>query len=206
MRLYLVRHGESLGNVQGIIQGQADFPLSPLGQIQVQQLGKHFQSIPFDYIYSSDLTRAQETAQAIASNREKTIHPWEKVREIFLGPLQGKTQQEIFTEYPELEDRALLTSGIAGTETVEDITSRCAYVWDQMTKAHQDNDVVIVSHGGFISIFIMYLMLGNDWHLHHRPFHIGNTGITLIEAKAGRKPVFHYINDTSHIRTEEQIS
>ncbi|MBU8908891.1 histidine phosphatase family protein [Desertibacillus haloalkaliphilus] len=206
MKLYVIRHGESTANRLGKIQGGQDYPLSPLGKKQADLLGQYFQDIQLDYIYSSDLTRANETASAIGSYQHTSVQKWETIREVGLGPFEGKSREEIELAYPEVRERSMLTSGVEGTETIEQLTNRCQYLYDQLQRAHKNDDVALVSHGGFISIFLMYVMLGEEWHQYHRPFMIENTGITLIEWKEGRKPLIHYINRNPHLQATEGIS
>ncbi|MCT8136835.1 histidine phosphatase family protein [Anaerobacillus sp. CMMVII] len=200
MILYLIRHGQSVANQSGIIQGRKEFPLSAAGKKQATLLGEFFASKSIDYLYSSDLERAYETATSISAHHPLDVIPWDKIREIGLGPLEGKTRQEIVLQYPEInKTSSILTTGITGTETVEEITARCQYVRQQLLSGHKRHRVALVSHGGFISIFLMYLMFGESWNEVHRPFIIGNTGVTKIEFLENEKPVFHYINKDSHL-------
>lgn len=200
MNLYLIRHGESTGNLAGIIQGCDNFPLSDLGRSQAEFLANSFKDMQLDYIYSSDLTRASDTAKALAKKKNLSVHEWEKVREVHLGPLQGLTRSEIYERFPETIENSILTSGVKGTETVAELSERCQYVMDQLQRAHKNDHVAIVSHGGFLSILLMYLLTGDQWHLLHRPFQIGNTSISHIEwPKNRRKPLIHYINRTGHL-------
>ncbi|MCL7749345.1 histidine phosphatase family protein [Halalkalibacter alkaliphilus] len=202
MNLYLIRHGESEGNVSGKIQGCEDYPLSDLGQQQVSLVANYFKDIQLDYLYSSDLTRAYHTAKAIGAIKNRTIHKWEKVREVYLGPFQGLTRSEIYASFPQTKEKSILTSGVQGTETVQELTGRCQHIVEQMLLAHQEDHVGIVSHGGFISIFLMYLLIGEKWHTFHRPFQIDNTGITHIEwSKRNSKPLIHYTNKTTHLES-----
>ncbi|GAE26362.1 phosphoglycerate mutase [Halalkalibacter wakoensis JCM 9140] len=200
MNLYLIRHGESEGNVSGKIQGWDDYPLSELGREQVGLVAQSLHDLPIHYIYSSDLTRAYDTAKAIGRVKNCTVHKWDKVREVYLGPLQGLTRSEIYEQYPEAKEKSIITSGVAGTETNDELTKRCEHVVNQMLLAHRNDHVAIVSHGGFISVFLMYLLTGSQWHSFHRPFQIHNTGITHIEwSKDDSKPIIHYTNNTSHL-------
>ena len=68
MELILIRHGESVANREGRIQGQADYPLSQEGAEQAERLAQWLAAEPIDCIYSSDLSRAYETALAIAKH------------------------------------------------------------------------------------------------------------------------------------------
>ena len=66
MRLFLVRHGETDWNKNGIFRGTSDVPLNDVGRAQVASLGKALSDIPIRKIYSSHLSRALDTAKAIA--------------------------------------------------------------------------------------------------------------------------------------------
>ncbi|MFC0557493.1 histidine phosphatase family protein [Halalkalibacter alkalisediminis] len=209
MNLYLIRHGESTGNLAGKIQGWENFPLSDLGRRQADLLANYLKEIQLDYIYSSDLVRASDTAKTIAKKKSQSVNEWDKVREVHLGPLQGLSRSEIYERFPETIENSILTSGVVGTETIEELTARCQYVIEQLQRAHKNDHVAIVSHGGFISILLMYLLTGEQWHMLHRPFQIGNTSISHIEWPKNRtKPLIHYINRTGHldVLTEESAN
>lgn len=202
MKLYLIRHGESQGNLEGKIQGSMDFPLSSLGRDQVDLISSYCKDVHLDYLYSSDLTRAYDTAEKIGETKGLPVRKWEKVREVFLGPLQGLTREEIKEKYPITQEKSIITSGIAGTETVEELTERCQSVVDQLLNVHANDSVAIVSHGGFISIFLTYLIANDQWAALKRPFVIGNTSITLVEWADGQDtPFIHYTNRTAHLDT-----
>ncbi len=207
MILYLIRHGQSIANETGIIQGRKEFPLSATGQKQAKLVGEFFSSIALDYIYSSDQGRAYETATAISQHHPLEVIRWDKICEIGLGPFEGKTRKEVTLQYPELAKKvSILTTGIAGTETVAEITERCKYVLEQLLRGHKSSRVALVSHGGFISIFLMYLMYGEKWNDFHRPFIVGNTGVCKLEFLDNEKPIFHYINNDSHLLLGEMNS
>ncbi|WP_096439617.1 histidine phosphatase family protein [Alteribacter populi] len=205
MILYLIRHGQSEANVKGIIQGHAEFPLSELGKKQAVLAGEAFRDHHLDMIFTSDLERATKTAEAIAEFHPLDVLPWEQVREIGLGPLEGKTRAEMKIEFPDLETKSLLTSGIEGSETIEEITARCAHVAEQLRAAYKGKRVAIVSHGGFISIFLMYLIAGEKWFELYRPFVIGNTGITKVEWRNDGQMKFHYVNRADHLEREKDL-
>ncbi|SER85345.1 histidine phosphatase family protein [Salipaludibacillus aurantiacus] len=200
--VYFIRHGQSEANLQGIIQGHAEFPLSELGEKQASLAGEWMSSVHLDAIYTSDLQRARVTAEAIAKHHPLTPQPWEMIREVGLGPLEGKTRKQMYEEFPELKADALLTSGIKGTETVDKITLRCGYVIEQLNAAYENKTVAVVSHGGFISIMLMYLIAGENWHSLQRPFVIGNTGITKAVLDNDGPPQLHFTNRTDHLEKE----
>ncbi|MDQ0253951.1 putative phosphatase [Evansella vedderi] len=202
MELYLIRHGQSVANLNGIIQGHADVPLSSLGKKQAEQVGEALRNVPFDAVYSSDLQRAYYTAEAIGERQSLSVNKLDFIREVGLGPLEGLKKKELYKRYPHLRHQSLLTSGIPGTEPVPAITSRCAVTLDYFFHNHHSDTVAAVSHGGFISIFLTYLMFGEQWIQCERPFIIENTGITKISINKWGKAKFHYVNNTSHLQEQ----
>lgn len=204
MKLYLIRHGESLGNLQGKIQGTMDFPLSELGKQQVDLISSYCENINLDSLYSSDLERAHATATAIGESTGLPVQAWDQIREVHLGPLQGLSRAEIREQYPETVKNSIITSGIEGTETIDELTLRCKTVLEQLQELHSSDSVALVSHGGFISIFLMYVLVGEKWPDFHRPFVIGNTSVTLLEwMDEKEQPYLHYTNRTAHLDTLE---
>ncbi|TMW70598.1 histidine phosphatase family protein [Alteribacter natronophilus] len=205
MIVYLIRHGQSEANEKGIIQGHAEFPLSKLGEMQADFAGEALKDTHLDAIFTSDLGRARKTAEAIAARHPLEAVSWEQIREVGLGPLEGKTRNEMTVAFPDLKIDSLLTSGIEGAETVENITKRCAKVTEQLTAAYSGKKVALVSHGGFISIYLMYLIAGENWGELNRPFMIGNTGITKVEWRQNGQVKFHYVNQTAHLEREKDL-
>lgn len=201
--LYFIRHGQSEANLQGIIQGHAEFPLSELGKKQALLVGEWMAQIHLDDIFSSDLQRAMLTAKEIEKHQPITVKPWEIVREVGLGPLEGKTREQMYEEFPTLQANALLTSGINGTETVEAVTERCSYLVDTLREDYNNKAVAIISHGGFISIMLMYLIAGDQWHTLKRPFVIGNTGVTKVELGDEGSVKFHFTNRMEHLANDK---
>ncbi|KAG8920171.1 hypothetical protein FRC01_000886, partial [Tulasnella sp. 417] len=65
VNVYIVRHGETFENAKGIIQGQLDTQLNELGRTQAERLGEVLSGVRFDHAFTSDLSRARDTAQAI---------------------------------------------------------------------------------------------------------------------------------------------
>ena len=205
--IYFVRHGQSEANKHGIIQGHAEFPLSDLGKIQAELAANWFAETKLNDIFSSDLQRARYTADAIGRRQNKdgsVVHSEPLVREVGLGPLEGKTRKQMAEQFPDMKSEALLTSGIEGTETVEAITVRCEKLTKKLTALPSGN-IAVVSHGGFISIYLMFLIAGSDWHRANRPFVIGNTGITKVVFTNGT-PKIHYTNNQQHLQTEGDLT
>ena len=106
MKLYLVRHGQSTGNIGGTLMGQSDHPLTPLGEEQARAAAARLAPFGPMPVYSSDLPRARSTAEhivgawmaagapgvAVGGPTRLTLDP--RLREISLGDLEGRPWQE----------------------------------------------------------------------------------------------------------------
>ncbi|NLE23704.1 MAG: histidine phosphatase family protein [Actinobacteria bacterium] len=101
MKLYLVRHGQSTGNIGGTLMGQSDHPLTPLGEDQARAAAERLAPFGPMPVYASDLPRARATAEHIvAAWREADVADAPQVildprlREISLGDYEGRPWQE----------------------------------------------------------------------------------------------------------------
>lgn len=99
MKLYLVRHGQSESNLNGVFSGWAQISLTEQGFTDARRAGEYLQKIPFDRIYSSDLLRAIQTARTALPGCEPVQLPL--LRENNVGTLQGRSSKECQTEYGE---------------------------------------------------------------------------------------------------------
>ncbi|CAM3831916.1 histidine phosphatase family protein [Alkalicoccus chagannorensis] len=200
--IYLLRHGQSEGNKEHIIQGQSDFALTAAGKKQAELAASSLQDVHFDAVYSSDLTRAFATGQAVSEKKNMPLEASPLLREVFLGPLEGRTRKELIEMYPELEHKSIVTSGIPGTENFDDLTERCQTLVNSWLEKHSGATIAALSHGGFISILLMYMIAGDMWHQLNRPFLIHNTGITKVFIDEMGQAKFHYVNNTAHLDHE----
>ena len=99
---YIARHGETEHNVQGIIQGQNDSPLTTKGLEQAKNLASDLKEVKFDLVLSSDLLRAKRTAEVVAKEQALEVEATEMLRERNWGELEGRPSAEYnknFREY-----------------------------------------------------------------------------------------------------------
>jgi len=99
MELYLVRHGQSEGNLAGRHSGWSTVPLSEKGMRQATQVGRYLSTIPFDRIISSDVFRARQTAELALPGKEYQLEP--RIREIDSGSLVGQLTDDCEKRYGE---------------------------------------------------------------------------------------------------------
>lgn len=154
-RLWLVRHGITEWNTQQRFCGRSDIPLSAAGRAQARWLARRLQREEISSIYTSDLTRARETAEIIANSRAEPVQvqvsaAW---REIDFGAWEGLTYAEIAEQF---EDRLAFFSDFGhssppGGEAPLHMVQRVQRALTTVAWAHSvpsRGDAVIVSHGG----------------------------------------------------------
>jgi uncharacterized phosphatase len=200
VRLTLIRHGQSVANVAGRLQGQMDFPLSTQGLNEAKAVGKWLADEEIDAIYSSDLSRAFQTAGEIAQYHTTEIIKNLALREFHLGQFQGLTREEISERFPEYVDLDWWTAGVAGVEQIDQIRARALEAVQLLLERHQGQRVVAVSHGGWIGTLLMAL-LNIEWK-GKRVFTIGNTSMTTIDFSDPKQLVVVGVNETPHLVTK----
>jgi len=100
VRILLARHGETVFNVEGRWQGQADSPLTDRGRAQAAELARALADEQIAAVYSSDLGRAANTASEVASLHQLPVTTEARLREIHVGAWTGKNREEIDLDYP----------------------------------------------------------------------------------------------------------
>jgi len=156
-QLILVRHGQTDWNVEGRYQGQTDRPLNAAGRAQAEALARQLAPGQFAAIYSSDLLRALETAQIIATGLGLPVQVDRRLREINLGDWEGRQVAEIAAQYQGAwADRARDPgrSRAPGGETVAEVAARLADAAAHIARRHPGGTVVVVSHGVALATLI----------------------------------------------------
>ena len=198
LRLYFMRHGETVWNTERRYQGMTDIELSEEGLRQAECAAKRFKNIKIDKIYASPLKRAMKTAEKIAAEKGLEIISEDDFREIHFGEWEGKTVPELTEKYGESYTNFIREphkDGFPGEGSVENVINRIKPGIDRLI-AEDEGNVLIVSHGGIIRLMIMYIMgLDSSWFT---KMWINNTGVSIIEIKDGRKLLLT-LNDSAHL-------
>ena len=203
MKLYFVRHGKTLWNLEGRFQGASgDSPLLEKSIETLKQLGQYLQEIPFDVIYSSDLPRAVTSAQIIQSQLKVScpLQETSLLREWQLGKLEGAKFATLKAIYPEQmyalrSNLAKFDSTMFGAESVYQTTQRTI----NFVKSLQNQDfdhVLIVGHGANLTASIQTL-LGYDVPLLRKDGGLANASVTVLETSDFENFNLIVWNDTS---------
>jgi probable phosphoglycerate mutase len=184
-RILAIRHGETAWNVDTRIQGQLDIGLNDTGVWQAQRLGLALSEEDIHTIYSSDLDRAFQTAQAIAHApaRVQTVRliPSTELRERHFGHFQGLTWAAIETDWPadakRWRTRDPLWSPLGG-ESLLVLRERIARCVDALASQHLGEQIVLVAHGGVMDV--LYRLATQQEIQAPRSWHLGNAAINRL--------------------------
>ena len=155
--IYLIRHGESLGNIQKRFLGHSDWDLTELGYLQARCTAAEFEHIPVDFIVSSDLLRAYHTAQPIAEMKQLCIQPDPEFREIYAGLWEGESFADLEVKYPqdyEIWKKDIGRAVATGGESVLQLHRRVYAALQRIVSEHEGKHIVIATHATPIRVLL----------------------------------------------------
>ncbi len=165
--LYIVRHGQTEGNLRFAYHGHTDTPLNETGAVQAKQRGLELKDIKFDAIYSSDLSRTVQTAEYIKLERDLAIKTTALLRELNFGELEGKSRKEIeqqqefveiFKHLDTLTSKERMKFKIhPSMEGREEALSRYIRALREISVAHLGQTVLVTTHAGVTRHFLGHL-------------------------------------------------
>ena len=180
-RIIAVRHGETAWNAESRLQGQLDIPLNERGRDQARRVGLALLHEQPEVIYSSDLSRARETAEAIARSAGLPLSTDAGLRERCFGIFEGNTYAEVEQRWP---DEALRWRqrdpawGPEAGETLQGFFDRCIATATRLAAAHPGQTVVLVAHGGVLDC--LYRAASRITLNTSRTWELGNTSVNRL--------------------------
>lgn len=195
---YIVRHGETEFNVNNIIQGQTDSPLTEKGLSQIREIAKELGKVKFAAVFSSDLLRAKKTAEIIALEHKLAVVTNKLLRERYYGHLDGKsagTLKKTYKIYDTLSDKERYKYKITEEiESDEEIISRFITFIREVSLGFVGKNILIVSHAGIIRALLVHL--GWATYRDFLTYRIGNTAYIKLLSDG----IEFYIEETKGIK------
>ncbi len=201
MLLYLIRHGQTDYNIQGIVQGGGiDSDLNAKGRAQAEAFYAHYHQTRFDAVYVSSLKRTYQT-----------LAPWEEsgyqlqadpaIDEFRWGWMEGKKptpeMNEEFTQLKADWAAGQFHRKIRGGESPEEAWNRIQPFFERVAKAHQGQRILVCSHGRTSRIVLSQLLgYGMD---QMSKFSHSNTGLNVLRFYPNGKVQAEKINDVTHL-------
>jgi broad specificity phosphatase PhoE len=182
VQILLVRHGATDWNLQGRCQGATDRELNPVGVRQAEAIADALTQESIHAIYSSDLKRAQQTAELISRPHNLSVGIEQDIRELDHGALEGLTFNEIKESYPDFIQRWRAEPAeiqVPGGERLIDVAERAWNGLNRIVERHPAAEkIVIVSHN-FPILGIVCRVTGTHLN-HYRSFHVDPCGVTRL--------------------------
>jgi 2,3-bisphosphoglycerate-dependent phosphoglycerate mutase len=182
--IVFVRHGETQSNLDLLLHGRTDVPLTPLGKWQARRVAERVREIgPVDALYSSPLLRARTTAQFISSQIGLEATFLDDLTEFHFGDFEGYTLTRIQESHPEIFLQVIDTSDFEfrfpNGESRREFHARVKYALDSLAERSAGSRLVVVAHGGVIASAVAQFTDGdpNDWS----KFLVHNCSITRLE-------------------------
>jgi broad specificity phosphatase PhoE len=200
MRLILVRHGQTHCNVQEIWHGWDDCDLTDEGVRQAQAAGERLACEPLSAVYSSDIPRALQTAQAIADFHHLVPILDRGLRERNAGGFGGIAVDEVVREHPNVwEDRAKDYWGWRPPEgeSLREVLDRSLASIDRMRRDYPNETVVAVTHMATKRVLISHLARIPMEHTFEMEF--PSTGVSIFRFEGLEKPVAEVLNDAVQV-------
>ena len=199
MNLTLIRHGETEWNKLGLCQGVSDINLSELGKIQASHLSESLKDSPIDFIYSSNLKRAYETACEVAKNHKLEVEVIDGFREMDQGDFEGLPFERVKQTHSQLlqswrKDPANFR--IPNGETLQEVQDRAYSALSKIYGTHCGKNVLIVSHN-FTIITLLCKFQGQSLKDFYK-YKIKETSKHIIKFKDDNYTV-ELFNDTDHL-------
>jgi len=201
--ILLIRHGETDWNVERRLQGHCDIALNAEGARQAAALAVVLRDEALDAIFSSDLQRAHDTAQAIATVRGMTVQTDPGLRERCFGAFEGLIHSEISERYPadflawkQRDLDARYTAGERRAETLREFAARALSSVTRLAGMQGHRRIAVVTHGGVLDTLYRHAYdLGYE---HARNFDVLNASINRLKWDGDRFHVLHWA-DVTHL-------
>ena len=206
MKLYFVRHGRTLWNLEGRFQGASgDSPLLPESIDILKQLGQYLKEVPFDTIYSSDLPRAVKSAEIIQSQLQAPcpLKSIPDLREWQLGKLEGLKIATLNAIYPQQikafrSNLAQFDTKMFEAESLYSTTQRTIQFIKSLKESPAEN-ILIVGHGANLTASLRTLIGYKEAHL-RKEGGLANASLTVLETDDFETFTLERWNDTSYQR------
>jgi len=195
----LIRHGETAWNAEDRIQGHEDIPLSDRGAAQAEAVAARFVGEPVHALYSSDLTRAVETARRIANVTGRSVLRDPRLRERHLGVLQGMLRSDGSDAVAKVYQRYRASDPdfvVPGGESTRQFAARVLACINDLVRRHLGQTVVVVAHGGVLD---QVYRQGRGLPISGpRAMTMLNTSVNRLDVETGRWSLGEW-GDVSHL-------
>ena len=203
LRIYFVRHGETVWNTLKIFQGRSNSPPTELVVEQAKKLSQHLKDIDFKKVYSSPQDRALQTTKLLLGDKNMEITTIDEFQEINMGKVEGIPREEFEKNYPieyhNFWNNAMDYNPSAyNGESYEEILDRVKLGLEKLIKENNNGNILVISHGVTLkAIFNIINEKGID-EFSKQPVP-ENTSTTIVEYDSNGFKIIKF-SDTEHLK------
>lgn len=205
--IYLVRHGQTVWNIEHRFQGHQDSPLTELGIQQAEWLSESLLNVHLDHIYTSTSERASRTAELLKGERDISLTRTADLMEQNLGVWEGCIQQEIQAIYPDQWESFWTNPSefcVDQGETYRVVQERALSLLQHILREHAGQSVMLVTHTVVLKLLMSHFE-GRPLQELWNPPYIHPTCLCKVEVHPDRSDIILH-GDTSHYRMTEEKS
>ncbi|MGL5804258.1 MAG: histidine phosphatase family protein [Xenococcaceae cyanobacterium] len=201
LKLYLMRHGETVYSRTGGYCGELDPELTPEGMLMAKAFADTYRKLPWEAVYVSPMKRTIATAKPLCDAVGREMQLRDGLKEIRYGEWEGKTAEYVQQHYGEdyinwLTEPAW--NAPTGGETAVEISSRADLIIAEIEQKHKDGNVLVVSHKATVRIILCGL-LGIDLGRYRDRIDMPAASISIVKfGKYG--PMLEQLGDRSYMQ------
>lgn len=204
--IYLMRHGETQWNKEGVFRGRTDIPLNENGRIQAKAAGKRLRDAAVEACYTSPLLRAKETAEIVCEEIGLgNIMVVDGLTDVDFGEWQGLPKDQVARLYPDLyrrwqTDPARVT--FPSGESLTDVLVRAMTSLERIAREHPDGRVLVVTHRVLTKLMLAEALgagIQGFWRIIQDTACINIIDVVSSNPNTSDKYVVRLLNDTCHL-------
>ncbi len=204
-KIFIVRHTETVGNVEKRLTGRQDYEITNRGKILVDELTDHFKNIKFDRIYASTSQRTVKTVEKLAELNGISVEEKEELCEMYFGIYDGWKWEEVDSVNPQVKLNQNKTNeilGIPNQENTDDVANRIYECILNLARQNEGKTILICSHGVAIEAFLRKIA-GVPFRYEKEKFCQHNVAINELEFENDEFYIIQLAN-TRYLQGEER--
>ena len=204
-KIFIVRHTETVGNVEKRLTGRQDYEITNRGKILVDELTDHFKNIKFDRIYASTSQRTVKTVEKLAELNGISVEEKEELCERYFGIYDGWKWEEVDSVNPQVKLNQNKTNeilGIPNQENTDDVANRIYECILNLARQNEGKTILICSHGVAIEAFLRKIA-GVPFRYEKEKFCQHNVAINELEFENDEFYIIQLAN-TRYLQGEER--
>lgn len=201
--IYLTRHGQTEWNLERRLQGRGNSPLTEAGIERAKELRERIKDIDIDFIYSSPIERALDTANIIKGEKNIEVITDEGLMEMCFGDYEGRKTDEVMAENPSWNIDLIMHGDVElcapNGEDLASVRARVAETMDRIIEENRGKAILIVTHGITLKALMYYF---KDQEVNNEV--MGQATLTKISVDENNAFDIEFKNDDSHFTVKVQ--